>query len=293
MQFSVPLNSLLSSLPLSFWPKVFTPSLQLVLRDNGSEEYKVDWGIVPHWMEELMKKMCSYLPTVNRYMSCYIQESWPPSLSVEVGKVFYHFLFYRNMTGRQRVPEKMKSFHRRETFVSVYERRFPLWNDFPAPQNPSKWWEITVGMRLVLHGAEGFSENNLEKCIREGSKIYIQSFQKIPFSRLISTFVVYLERVAPSTHCSSEPKHLQSIFCLLLCTEVATDLWNTKLGSFVFVFLLLSHSAIFYPVGFVLLKTLSFIHFTELHHPRGPLCVWLLPSILQFLLLSQSEEIYP
>ena len=102
--------------------------------------------------------------------------------------------------------------------------------------------------------------------------IYIQCFQKIPSSRLISTFFVHLERVAPSTHCLSKPKHLQSIFCLCPWAEVATDLWNNGFNLPVLVLLLLSHSAIFDSTGLVLLKTFSYLPFTALHHLCGP-CV--------------------
>lgn len=101
------------------------------------------------------------------------------------------------------------------------------------------------------------------KSIREGSKTYIQFLQKIPFCRLIPTFFVHLERIAPWTPCSSGFKHLSSVFCLHHCTEVANDLLNTKFNSLASIFLLPSHPAAFDSVGFVLLQTLSSLYFTE------------------------------
>lgn len=98
-----------------------------------------------------------------------------------------------------------------------------------------------------------------------GFKIYIQCFQRF-LLRLISTFLFTLERVAPSTHCLSKPKRLQSIFCLCPWAEVAIDLQNNRFNCPVLVLLLLSHSAIFASVGLVLLKTLSYLPLTELHH---------------------------
>lgn len=128
------------------------------------------------------------------------------------------------------------------------------------------------------------------KSIREGSKTYIQFLQKIPFCRLIPTFFVHLERIAPWSPCLSDFKHLSSVFCLLCCTEVANDLLNTKFNSLACLPPTEPPCCIwlcwFYPSSNSLFLILHWIH-----HPHGSLCLWLLLSILQFIFLFLSEEI--
>lgn len=130
------------------------------------------------------------------------------------------------------------------------------------------------------------------KSIREGSKTYIQFLQKIPFCRLIPTFFVHLERIAPWSPCLSDFKHLSSVFCLLCCTEVANDLLNTKFNSLACLPPTEPPCCIwlgwFYPSSNSLFLILHWIY-----HPHGSLCLWLLLSILQFIFLFLSEEIYP